>query len=704
MIDDLWQRIPAPRISVITASYNQGRFIEQTIRSVIEQDYPNLEYIVIDGGSTDETLNILERYESHFAYWVSEPDRGQSDAINKGFRQATGDILCWINSDDVLLPRSLHIVGEIFASYPAVDWIIGQHAGIGLEGWLALVLPPRGYLRSFIRRGWYQDRMLGFIAQESCFWRRELWQKVGSSLDESLHYAMDFDLWRRFAEHVAPVTVETPLAAARLHFERKTGREGAMARYYAEMGADDRVLPDWVRRIAQRITARRAPKIRYNYNTGRWNLLPGPYFDAPARALDVLTVSTRDSGDPYARSAWASHQAALAGGVRPRSRMLVWNKRKPTREIIVNQGRRARYYRQRAGQTETRTLQAYPQRELYGGWLTALPNPNATHKTIEAARPGLLHLHDVPEGFVAPEALKGLELPIVWTLPHAWAFTGGCTHPGACMRFSSGCGSCPQLKSGREDDLSREIMRRKSRAWSDLNLTIITTSRALADQARKSQLFTARRVEFIPAAVDTDVFRPLDRTEARAALDLPEDVPLIAVGAHHINQPRRGLNHLRAVAEQLASDQNPPAILVIGKDNTSLQADLREYRRDPGQDDHLLPQILAAANAMLIPDEQEFSGAPFVEALACGLPVVAFDAAAAPDYILHHKTGYLAQAFDTDEIAAGIRQILDPGQLGSMQSAARHTAEIQYSLQIVGEEFVALYRELLTEEAKGHDA
>src|SRR5687768_13083798 len=104
----------SPKISIITPSYNQGRFIEETILSVINQNYPNLEYIIIDGGSTDNTVEIIRKYEQHLAYWVSEKDGGQSEAINKGFKKATGDIVCWINSDDFFMPGALSKVADCF--------------------------------------------------------------------------------------------------------------------------------------------------------------------------------------------------------------------------------------------------------------------------------------------------------------------------------------------------------------------------------------------------------------------------------------------------------------------------------------------------------------------------------------------------------------------------------------------------------------
>ena len=210
---------PPPTISLVTPSFNQGRFLEATLRSVLDQNYPYLEYVVQDGGSTDETVQILERYRPRLHQVESRKDNGQAHAINLGFQKATrGEIMAWLNSDDLLLPGTLHYVAAYFARYPEVDVVYGHRIIIDTHGrevgrW---VLPP------------HDDTMLqwaDYVPQETLFWRRRLWERVGG-IDESFHFAMDWDLLLRFREAGARfVRLPRFLGAFRVHADQKTNAE-----------------------------------------------------------------------------------------------------------------------------------------------------------------------------------------------------------------------------------------------------------------------------------------------------------------------------------------------------------------------------------------------------------------------------------------------------------------------------------------------
>ncbi len=190
-------------------------YIGQTIQSVVSQNYPNLEYIVIEGDSKDGTTEVINRFADKIAKVVIEPDGGQYHAIQKGMNMATGEVLAWINADDIYCPWTLSVVSEIFSNFPDVDWITGLTTYINEAGQCVSVAnTASAYPVKYIRNGWFRSYLGGYLQQESVFWRRSLWEKVGG-LDLTLSCAADFKLWTEFARHADLVTVAVPLAAFR---------------------------------------------------------------------------------------------------------------------------------------------------------------------------------------------------------------------------------------------------------------------------------------------------------------------------------------------------------------------------------------------------------------------------------------------------------------------------------------------------------
>ena len=189
-----------PKISIVTPSFNRKKHFEATILSVLNQKYPNLEYIIIDGGSTDGSVDVIRKYEAHLAHWVSEPDDGMYHALQKGFNMSSGEIMGWLNSDDRLHANSLFILAEVFSRFGDVNWVQGVPTVIDESNRTVFVGSHTDINRSFFYQRKH-EKSKRYIQQESTFWRRTLWERAGSRMATEYKYAGDFELWMRFFQY-----------------------------------------------------------------------------------------------------------------------------------------------------------------------------------------------------------------------------------------------------------------------------------------------------------------------------------------------------------------------------------------------------------------------------------------------------------------------------------------------------------------------
>jgi glycosyltransferase involved in cell wall biosynthesis len=217
-----------PLVSIITPSYNQARFLERTIESVLSQDYPNFEYIIVDGGSTDDSLEIIKKYANQLTWWISEPDQGQTDAINKGFSHTRGEILAWLNSDDCYQPRAISQAVEALLAHPDAALVYGDANLIDEQGQIIGRFPSRQTNLQNILRGSVH------IPQQTAFFWSRFWRQVGP-LDPSFQFAMDYDLWVRLAKLAPLIYIPRLWANFRLHGQGKS------------VIMDDRCYPEMIR-------------------------------------------------------------------------------------------------------------------------------------------------------------------------------------------------------------------------------------------------------------------------------------------------------------------------------------------------------------------------------------------------------------------------------------------------------------------------
>lgn len=284
-----------PKISIVTPSFNQAEFLEGTIQSVLGQGYPNLEYIIIDGGSTDGSKSIIEKYASNLAYWCSEPDGGQYSAINKGFAKATGEVMAWINSDDLYFGWTFREVASVFSKFSEVKWITSLYPCIWSKQGTPVVVRERdGFHSSFFAMGYYMSRgkglSRGYIQQESTFWRRDLWLQAGGHLSERFSLAGDFELWSRFFAFAELVGVGFPAGGSRQHGAQRSNLQRAayeaeVEQIFRELGGGYRGCLDvLIRRLhcyrrlpkffpGSRRFVREASNIRWDSKEHDWSLL-----------------------------------------------------------------------------------------------------------------------------------------------------------------------------------------------------------------------------------------------------------------------------------------------------------------------------------------------------------------------------------------------------------------------------------------------
>jgi len=328
--------------------------------------------------------------------------------------------------------------------------------------------------------------------------------------------------------------------------------------------------------------------------------------------------------------------------------------------------------------------------------------PNSVSSVVQSFSPDIIHLHGIGHGFLSLASIVRLSKPLVWTLHDSWAFTGGCHLPGNCTRYINSCGRCPQLKMRHESDLSRWGWQRKASYWSKLDLTFIAPSQWIADCAQASSLLNSFPIDFIPNGIDNNHFSPAARRDARDTLNLPQDAIVILYGASSfMRDENKGFAYLESALTALDSNiSKKKLMLLLFGDNHFPKHELAGIPvRSLGliASENLLLSVYRAADLFVLPSLQENLPNTLMEAMACGVPCVAFEVGGVGDLIKHKGNGFLVKAADAGALARGINWMLADGDRRTeLSRQSRRTIETNFAIDRIAELHMAEYEKILS--------
>ncbi len=597
---------PWPKISIVTATRNQGQYIEETILSVLNQGYPNVEHIVIDGASTDETPSILERYRDKLALVISEPDDGQSNAINKGMSKATGEILTWLNSDDMLAPGALAAAALAFDLSHA-DMIAGvcllyqdgrllaQHLTACADG----PLPLDNLLD--LDHGWNAGQ---FFHQPEVMFTRDLWLRAGGYLDEQLYFSMDYELWLRFARAGALLhVIGRPLAWFRVHPEQKTF---AMSSFLPEL------------------TACRDNFVRENGMAAR----PAPLGASGRERLRITLLN--DHGGFY--GAGIAHVRLARAMARAGHDITVVS-------ILDGPSHRSEF----PGHTSKSVLDR-----------------------VSASSPDLVIVGNLHNANADPLLLQPLseKFPTLLVMHDFWILTGRCGYTAACEKYLTGCDDhCPtpnEYPALPPAEIAEAWLKKRLMLGAENRPALLANSEWTAAFARQAlaggpdSIRTSPSIEVFRLSFPLDVFRPRNRRDCREQLGLPLDRFIVLLPAS-LDDPRKGA---RALLNALARLELPGLLVVTtGWRAANPECPVEVMQLGYISDPHKVALLNSAADVVVAPSSAETFGQIFIEAIACGTPVAGYPVAAVPEAIREGVTGVLAADDNPLSLAAATHHL-----------------------------------------------
>lgn len=413
--------------------------------------------------------------------------------------------------------------------------------------------------------------------------------------------------------------------------------------------------------------------------------------------MKVILISAYDISGGAARAAYRLHRGLQTIGVD--SQMLVQNKTSDDRTVISLDTKIEKEWKKLRPALDSIPLKFYQSRDRVPYSIQWLPEQIAPK--IAQINPDIINLHWICDGYLNIETLAKFNKPIVWTLHDMWPFTGGCHYSQDCDRYTKSCGTCPQLNSNRDGDLSRWVWQRKANAWKELNLTIVAPSNWMATGASVSSLFRDLPIKVISNGIDTNKYRPIAQRLARELLNLPQDKQLVLFGAMNATSDRRkGFHFLQPALQYLSQSgwKDKLEIVIFGASEPVNPPNLAFKCHYLGRlnDDISLVLAYNASEVMVMPSLQDNLPNTVMEALACGTPCVAFNTCGTPDLIEHQQNGYLASPFDTKDLAKGVAWVLENSERYSkLRDRARQKVEQEFTLELQAHRYLDMFKEFL---------
>ncbi len=678
-----------PLITIITVCWNSAQTIEQAIQSVLNQTYKNIEYLIVDGNSTDGTVDILHKYEDKIDYYVSEPDDGLYYAMNKGLELAQGDYILILNSDDWYVPDCVESLLRASAESHA-DFVSGLANYVDADGKFLHLQP------NFSFNG--ATYILMPLRHETMFLPRRIYERVGP-FDLTYRVIADRVFTNRLYEmgythHLVPRALmnfrNTGVSSANLDALRAERRK-ILAHSFPFLNQEDidslasfevlepnqletmlkrhahprlshamaDLVADWKRRKHKKWVNADIGTLRaYGASSNKRSRLP-----LKQRMLRVATFTTFDSGGAGVgtqrrvaalrfanvdariyclfRNSQYPHVFALTanipgvGGMKRSEVLNVWRERTVVTKEVV------------------KSIQA---RELFVTAESILDFRKYTHLFNGS---DIVHMHWMSGMFDFDHSEVLRNRPVAWTLADMNAFTGGCHYSERCNGYQKDCRNCPLL--GRDGaDLAHKIWQKKRDAYAKIrNLHIICPSKWLADCVRESSLFRDRPVHMIPNALPVNRFTPTNKVVARIKLGLPLGKKLVLFGAESLANGRKGGDMLVQSIRHLKKMDQAKDVEGVFFGKARLDLGITSHNMGHFSDETKLSLIYAAADVFAFPSREDNAPLTLAEAMLSGTPVVAFRGVGnASELICHKETGYLAHYEDPEDFAKGLAWVL----------------------------------------------